>query len=76
MGINVFSSQGAGKRGLLSSMSSGDASAIAAIISASPGLLTLKVDSATGNNPIHAAVLLNNNAAQSLATLMSAVSAG
>ena len=77
MGNNLSSSSQKGKRRtLLTSLSSGDASAISAVISTNTDLFACKVDTATGNNIIHAAVVLSNHAARPLALLMSAVSAG
>ena len=78
MGNNLSSSsQKGGRRTLLTSLSSGDASAIFAIIAANPDLFASKVDKATGNNLFHAAVVLSDNdGARPLALLMSAVSAG
>ena len=74
MGNNLSSGQKEDKRTLLASLSSGDAPAIAAVITANPKLLASKMDKATGNNLIHVAVI--SNGARPLAILLGAVSAG
>ena len=52
MGNNLSSGQKEDKRTLLASLSSCDATAITAVITANPKLLASKMDKATGNNQV------------------------
>ena len=74
MGNNLSSGQKEDKRTLLASLSSCDATAITAVITANPKLLASKMDKATGNNLIHVAVI--SKGARPLVILLDAISAG